>query len=435
MTDHSSDRKISAEWVLLPDGWHQHVEIRFDESGLISELLPSNGINSHHVLIPGMINVHSHAFQRGLVGKTQRFSRPEDDFWSWRTHMYSAVGKLSPDKQRTDSKNLFDEFIRNGYTTVCEFHYTHGAVERGNAEIPALTCEALLEAASDSGIRMLLLPVLYQQGGFGQRPASSDQRSFLLNTDVYLALIDHLRSESGISNLQRIGYAPHSLRAVTEDALRDLLDHRRDNAPDSPIHIHISEQIREINECVLATRKRPVEWLLDSCDVDQNWCLIHATHITSAELEGIVKSGATVGLCPTTEADLGDGVFPMVEFLDSAGNWAIGSDSNVCVNPCEEIRLIDYHQRLINRRRNVFHIDTALGSGTRLYLDACEGGRRACGMPVGRIESGSHADMIALRSDTDMTQGLSADEMLNAYIYAGGRDLIEEVFVAGNPRF
>jgi len=434
MTGSSSKEKISADWVLLPDGWHQHVEIEFEDSGLISSLAASEGSNSHRVLIPGMVNVHSHAFQRSLVGLTQRFTRPEDDFWSWRTRMYSTAESLTPESQRENSTHLFREFLLNGYTTVCEFHYTHGAVDRGNAEIPALMCESLIQASNSSGIRMALLPVLYQEGGFGGRPPSADQRPFLLNTEVYLGLIDHVRTESSISDLQIVGYAPHSLRAVGLDSLRAILDHRSDSHPDSPFHIHISEQLREINESVLATGRRPVEWLLESCSVDEAWCLIHATHITKSEMKGIVESGATVGLCPTTEADLGDGFFPFPDFMEAGGSWAIGSDSNVCLSPSEELRLIDYQQRLTHRRRNVFHFDSALGAGTRLYLQACEGGRKAAGMPVGRIEVGSHADFIALNSEHRMSRGLSADETMNAYVYAGGRDLIEQVFVAGVPR-
>ncbi|MCH7855670.1 MAG: amidohydrolase family protein, partial [Gemmatimonadetes bacterium] len=218
------------------------------------------------------------------------------------------------------------------------------------------------------------------------------------------------------------------------EALKDLLDHRRETAPDSPVHIHVAEQAREINECMLATGKRPVEWLLDSMDVDQSWCLIHATHISDSEMSGIVQSGATVGLCPTTEADLGDGHFPFEKYVGLSGSWAIGSDSNTSVSPVEEVRLLDYTSRLLQRRRNVFQFDGSLGSGTRLYQRACEGGRLASALPVGRIEPESHADFVALSTSHALTDGLSADEVLNSYIYAGGRDLIDQVFVAGNPQ-
>lgn len=434
MSEFAPSQQISANWALLPDGWHQHVSIQIDQDGVITAIAPAIDANRVDLLIPGMINVHSHAFQRGLAGRTHRFSKPGDDFWSWRTLMYSAADEMTPVTQQSAGVRVFEEFLRNGYTTVCEFHYTHGAIDRSNAEIPALMCDALLRASGEVGIRFLLLPVLYQQAGFGDQPSSQDQRSFVLDTPVYLGLIDHLRAEMDLSTLQSIGYAPHSLRAVGYDALKDLLDHRRETAPGSPVHIHVAEQAREINECMLATGKRPVEWLLESMEVDQSWCLIHATHISNSEMTGIIQSGATVGLCPTTEADLGDGHFPFEKYVGLSGSWAIGSDSNTSVSPVEEVRLLDYTSRLLQRRRNVFQFDGSLGSGTRLYQHACEGGRLASGLPVGRIEPESHADFVALSTSHALTEGLSADEVLNSYIYAGGGDLIDQVFVAGNPQ-
>ena len=432
----SSDtfRSLTAEWLLLPDGWHQRMRIAFDDSGLISHVGPADGPSDEDVVVPGMINAHSHVFQRDLVGRNQRFQHPEDDFWSWRTGMYALAGSLTPQMQEDVAFRAFTDMLRHGYTSVCEFHYTHGAVSRDHGEMPVLMSEAVLRAADRAGIRIRLLPVLYQQGGFGRQPLGRDQRPFGLDTEVYLGMIDHLRTESPLTGLQSIGYAPHSLRAVGLDALRALTDHRNDADPDAPIHIHVAEQVREVNECVLSYRKRPVEWLLHAMPVDASWCLIHATHMTPAERAALIESGATVGLCPSTEADLGDGQFPLHDFLGANGSWAIGSDSNVCVNPAEELRLLDWQHRLRSRRRNAFQVDSSVSVGTRLYQMALAGGRAASRLSVGRIEPGNQADLIALKRNTPASADMAADEVLAAWLYSADRDWIGQVYTAGRPR-
>lgn len=424
---------IAAEWVLLPDGWHQRMEVRFDAEGVIQEVVPASGTPDEDVLIPGMINGHSHVFQRDLIGRTQRFQHPEDDFWSWRTGMYALAESLTPVTQEDVAYRTFRAMLAHGYTTVCEFHYTHGATRRDHAEMPVLMSEAVLRAADRAGIRIRLLPVLYQQGGFGMQPLNKGQRSFGLDTHVYLRMMDHLRSEVPFTRMQSLGYAPHSLRAVGVDALHELVDHRNDAAPGAPIHMHISEQVREVNEAVLALGKRPVQWLLDTFDLDESWILVHATHMTAAERKQLAATGAVACLCPTTEADLGDGYFALPEWMAGGGHWAIGTDSNVSVNPAEELRLLDWHQRLHSRRRNAFHFDPSLGAGTRLFVQALAGGRRAAALPVGRIEAGSHADFIALHRAPSQA-AMSADEVLNAWIHSSGINWIRQVYTAGVPR-
>ena len=348
MSDSSGSRFIHAEWALLPDGWRQGILFEVDSAGSILSVSPSLNKASDAqlgVVIPGMINVHSHAFQRRLVGRTQRFSKPNDDFWSWRTRMYAEVDGLTPQDQRVGALELYREMVSNGYTTVCEFQYAHGAVNRDNAEIPALMADSLIGASKEAGIRQLLLPVLYQQAGIGEQPPTKEQRSFVLDTRVYLGLMDHLFETYGRENSVSIGYAPHSLRAVGYDALSDLLDHRYDNKPNSPLHIHVSEQVREVNECILGTGKRPIEWLYQNFSPNGSWVFIHSTHATRDELKMIIKSGATVGLCPSTEGDLGDGAFPLAEFIQSKGSFGIGTDSNVIVSPVDELRFNHYHAR------------------------------------------------------------------------------------------
>ena len=427
-------RHLHAEWVLLPDGWHQKMTIAMDSDGAILDVRPATVPTDCDVVIPGMVNAHSHAFQRSLLGRTQRFQRPEDDFWSWRSSMYRVAGNLTPEDQETIAYRTFKGMIARGYTTVCEFHYTHGAVQMDHAEIPVLMSEAVLRAAERAGIRIRLLPVCYQRAGFGQSSLLPQQRPFGLTTKVYLSLIDHLVSESALTSLQSIGYAPHSLRAVELDALRAIADHKDSRNPDAPIHIHVAEQVREINECVLSTRKRPVEYLMASVRVDASWCLIHATHTTDKELADLAHSGATIGLCPTTEGDLGDGFFPLTDYMRLGGTWAIGSDSNVCLDPTEELRMLDWQQRLHLRKRNPFRFDGSLSAGTRLYLAALEGGRRAAALSVGRIAPGYKADVVELKQDSVLSEGLSPDEILSAWIYSGEASLLGRVWTNGVER-
>jgi len=420
--------------VLLPDGWHQKMTVSITRDGVIHDVSPAAGPTDCQVIIPGMINAHSHAFQRGLLGKTQRFQRPEDDFWSWRSGMYRAAGAMTPEDQENIAYRAFQGMVSRGYTTVCEFHYTHGAVQMDHAEIPVLMSEAVLRAADRAGIRIRLLPVCYQRAGFGQSALQPQQRPFGLATQVYLRLIDHLVSESGLTSLQSVGYAPHSLRAVDLDTLRAISDHRNSCHPDAPIHIHVAEQVREVNECVLSTRKRPIEYLMASVRVDTSWCLIHATHTTGKELSDLAASGATVCLCPTTEGDLGDGFFPLSDFVRQGGHWAIGSDSNICLDPTEEIRMLDWQQRLHQRKRNPFRFDGSLAAGTRLYLQALEGGRRASALPVGRIATGDRADFVELRQDVPISRDLSPDEILSAWVYSGDASLKGRVWTDGVER-
>jgi len=421
-----------AAWALLPDGWHQNMSVRVSADGRIEDVSPATESLNCDILVPGMINAHSHAFQRGLLGRTQRFQKPEDDFWSWRTQMYKQAGLLTPDSQEAIAFQAFSEMVRRGYTTVCEFHYTHGAVRTDHGEMPVLMSEAVLRAAARARIRILHMPVCYQRAGFGRSAIRPEQRPFGLDTDVYLRVIEHLVRESRLSSSQSVGYAPHSLRAVGLDTLRDIKDHRDAFLPEAPIHVHVAEQVREVNECMLSTRKRPVEYLIDAVGIDATWCLVHATHMTSTERERLVATDATVCLCPTTEGDLGDGFFPLAEFMQEGGSWAIGSDSNVCIDPAEEIRMLDWQQRLAGRKRNPFRFGGAVSASTRLYQHALEGGRSASRLPVGRIETGSMADFIELDGSQDMVAGCSPDEVLAAWTYSSHASLLRKVVVGGS---
>ncbi len=416
-----SDATFQARFALTPDGWLEHAVIHTVD-GRIDRMEQNDGSvlprrYDCNVLVPGCVNVHSHAFQVLLRGKTSRFTGPDDDFWSWRETMYRAAGEMRPDALFRIARELYTDMKRSGYTTVCEFHYVHGA--HVGADMPLLMAQAIQEAARGAGIRLVLLPVLYRYSGFGSRAPRPEQRPFILDPAIYLDLVDALSDGYG-----SIGYAPHSLRAVSENDIRMVLAHRTSTHPKAPVHIHAAEQMREVNECVIALGTRPVQYLLDRFKPDDRWCIIHATHMDDGERQRLASSGATVGLCPTTEADLGDGRFPLRPFLMASGSVAIGSDSNVCTDAAEEIRFLDYQNRLETRRRNAFQIPAGHASGTWLYQQMLRGGREASGTDTGSLVPGAWADFLDLSGNGD------PDDVLGAWIY-GDRNRIRATYVAG----
>ncbi len=372
--------------------------------------------------LPGMPNLHSHAFQRAMAGLAERQSHPEDSFWTWRELMYRFAGRVTPDSQHAIACQLYAEMLESGYTTVCEFHYLHHHPDGRPYADPAEMSKALVAAARDTGIRLTLLPVLYMTGGFDGRPLSDRQRRFGHTLDAYLALLQTLRALEDPT--LRVGVALHSLRAVPEAAMRELL--AAIEPTPMPIHIHIAEQIGEVQECEALRGARPVEWLLGHADVDAAWTLVHATHLTGAEVQGIAASGATVAICPTTEANLGDGLFPLREFLAAGGHWGIGSDSHVSVSPVEELRWLEYGQRLALRRRNIAVDRGEPSTGALLYRQALEGGLRACGQPAPAAD-----DFLTLDPDAAALACATADNLHDRVVFAGNRPLVDTVHVAG----
>ena len=326
------------------------VAMRWTSSGW-SEDAPANA----GWRVPGIANLHSHAFQRAMAGLAERQTHPEDSFWTWRETMYRFAARFDPDTLHAVAAQLYVEMLEAGYTTVCEFHYLHHAPDGSAYADPAAMSRALIAAARETGIRLTLLPVLYMSGGFDGRPLGERQRRFGHDVDGFLALLDMLRKDA--SDMLRIGCALHSLRAVPADAMRAVLAAL---PAQTPIHIHIAEQLGEVQDCINVRGARPVEWLLANAAVDAHWTLVHATHLDAPEVRGIAASGATVAICPTTEANLGDGLFPLRAYLDAGGAWGIGSDSQISVSPIEELRWLEYGQRLVDapsqhrRTRRVF---------------------------------------------------------------------------------
>lgn len=429
----------------------ENVSLYFSDQGEIMEVRVDHEDDRLPVaagpVIPGMVNVHSHAFQRGLVGKTQAFALAEDDFWSWRQAMYTFVDELTPDSYRKQAEALYREMVFHGYTTVCEFHYLHHGPGGARFSDISSMSSALVDAAKAAGIRLCLLPVLYVYSGFDRSPLNHGQLRFGNSVDEYLSLVESVFALKKDYPLLDVGYAPHSLRAVGESEMKEVLVHRQKYHPDSPFHIHISEQISEVEECVATCGARPVEWLTDTFSVTSAWCMIHATHVNKKEISAIKKSGSVVGLCPTTEADLGDGVFPFRLFADShpgkgfaddendckrsVGSFAIGSDSNVSVSPGEEIRVLEYVQRVSQRTRNIDGIVSTTGAATRRYLSAVCGGRQASGLENALWNVGTVADLVILDASCPLLSGLSPDEMLNAHLLSGNSESIADVIIAG----
>lgn len=374
-----------------------------------------------HWELPGLANLHSHAFQRAMAGLAERQGDPNDSFWTWRELMYRFAGRFDPDLLHAVACQLYAEMLEAGYTTVCEFHYLHHQPDGRPYADPAAMSKALAAAARDTGIRLTLLPVLYMSGGFDGRALSERQRRFGHSLDGYLSLLQSLRASRG--DTLEVGVALHSLRAVPADAMGALLGAIR--AEPMPIHVHIAEQLPEVEECIALRGARPVRWLLDNADVDARWTLVHATHLDAGEVAGIAASGATVAICPTTEANLGDGLFPLAGYLAAGGHWGVGSDSHVSVSLVEELRWLEYGQRLLTHRRNVAVSPRQPSTGALLFSEAHAGGLRACGQPA------SVGDRVRLDGGAPALAGATEGDLLDRFVFAGNRPLVREVDVAG----
>ena len=370
--------------------------------------------------VPGIANLHSHAFQRAMAGLAERQTHPEDSFWTWREIMYRFAARMDPDSTYAVATQLYAEMLEAGYTTVCEFHYVHHQPDGRPYADPAAMSKALIAAARDTGIRMTLLPVLYMTGGFDGRELSARQQRFGHGVEDFLRLLEGLRALQDES--LRVGCAFHSLRAVPEAAMREVLAAL---PADAPVHLHIAEQVGEVQDCLAVRDARPVEWLLREFAVDARWTLVHATHLTREETRGIASSGATVAICPTTEANLGDGLFPLRDYLQAGGRWGIGSDSHVSVSPVEELRWLEYGQRLVTRHRNIAVTASSPSVGDTLLRGVQDSAADATGF--------RHAtdDSVLLDADTPALAGAMPEDLVDRWLFAGNRPLVNQVRVAG----
>ena len=372
--------------------------------------------------LPGMSNLHSHAFQRAMAGLAERRGPGDDSFWTWRETMYGFTSRIGPDELRSIAAQLYVEMLKAGYTHVCEFHYLHNAPDGAPYADHAAMSRAIIQAAREAGIGLTLLPVLYMTGGFDGRPLSDRQRRFGLSVDAYLDLLESLCALE--SPGMRVGIALHSLRAVPEAAMREVLTSPL--ARNRVIHIHIAEQIGEVQDCLGIRGARPVQWLFDHADVDARWCLVHATHLDDSEMHAIAKSGAVAGLCPTTEANLGDGLFPLANYLDANGVLGVGSDSHISVSPVEELRWLEYGQRLATRHRNIAARKPGASVGETLWEAALRGGRRAAG-----LRESSERDVIVLDDTSPLLAARDEASVLDAFLFAGNTPLVRDVMAGG----
>ena len=413
------------ETALLPHGWAASVRITA-EGGLIAKVeadaSPAPGDARAAVAVPGVGNLHCHAFQRAMAGLAEtRAPDGDDDFWTWREVMYRFVGRLTPDDVEAVAAQAYAEMLESGFTRVGEFHYLHHDVGGAPFADPAEMAHRIVAAATETGIGLTLLPTFYAHGGFGGQPLASPQARFGQSLDGFTRLLEQSRLAVAAVPGAHCGVAAHSLRAVTPGELEALVA----LAAGAPFHIHVAEQAREVADCLAWSGQRPVAWLLDHAPVDARWCLVHATHMDEAETARLAASGATAGLCPITEANLGDGLFPAATYLGRGGAFGIGSDSNVLIDLAEEIRLLEYGQRLTKRRRGL------LGSGADLFRGAEAGGARALGVACSGLQVGASADVVSLAAGHPALAGKQGDALLDAWIFAARGGAVDTVWRRG----
>lgn len=423
-------QKLNCQHILAASGWQSEKCITIEGTGRIAAIdpVPNGAACDVDILIPAPSNLHSHAFQRAMAGMTERRGTDgQDSFWTWRELMYRFLDALEPDDVEAIAAFVQMESLEAGFGSIVEFHYLHHRPDGRPYDRLAEMGERVASAASSTGCGLTLLPVFYHQGGCDGRALGPGQVRFGCDADRYARLID--ASEAAISELPddaRLGIAPHSLRAVSPSGLRQAVT----IAGDRPVHLHIAEQTAEVDEVQAAYGARPVEWLLMNAAVDARWCLIHATQMTPEETVDLAKTDAVAGLCPITEANLGDGIFDGVRFLEAGGRFGVGSDSNVRIDLAGELRQLDYSQRLRDRSRAALASE-ARATGRRLLEDAARGGAQASARGSGAIEIGAPADLTALDAGAVDLIGKEGDALLDAWIFAGGEPAVRDVWSAG----
>ncbi|MBX8478041.1 formimidoylglutamate deiminase [Pseudomonas capsici] len=421
-----------AERALLPGGWAENVRLEVSADGLLSSVQANaDRQGAERVsgpLLPGMPNLHSHAFQRAMAGLAEVAGNPSDSFWTWRDLMYRLVGKISAPQVGVIARQLYIEMLKGGFTSVAEFHYVHQDTNGKPYADPAELALQISQAATSAGIGLTLLPVLYSHSGFGGQAPNEGQRRFIHSTESYLDLQARLRPVIAAQAAQNLGLCFHSLRAVTPQQISEVL---AASDRQCPVHIHIAEQQKEVDDCLSWSGRRPLQWLYENVAVDQRWCLVHATHAEPDEVALMAQSGSVAGLCLTTEANLGDGIFPAVDYIAQGGRWGIGSDSHVSVSVVEELRWLEYGQRLRDQRRNRLYRSDQPMVGRTLFDAALSGGAQALGQSIGRLEVGQRADWVVLDGSDPYLATASGDAILNRWLFAGGDRQVRDVLVNG----
>ena len=427
------DQVYFANQALISSGWANNVKI-IVTNGVISHLETNQTTHESqqgcHILagpvLPGMVNLHSHAFQRAMAGLAEVCLDPQDSFWSWRDLMYGLVAKLNPQQVGQIATYLYIEMLKAGYTQVAEFHYLHHQQSGQAYDNPAEMALQVRQAAVDVGIGQTLLPVLYSHSGFGGQAPNGGQTRFIHDLDGYLRLQEQL-GQNMDSLKHNQGLCFHSLRAVTKSQMQTALS----SLPQTwPVHIHIAEQTKEVDDCIAWSGQRPVEWLANEVGFDARWCLIHATHVSQQEVKIIADSQAVVGLCPSTEANLGDGIFPITDLIAQGGRFGVGSDSHVCVSVAEELRLLEYGQRLRDQQRNRVYSNVQPSVGDFIYQTSAVGGNAACNINTG-LRVGARADFITLDTSHPLLASAKPEQLINRWTFGINHNPVRDVFVAG----
>lgn len=425
--------KLYAQKILLNDGWANDKTLTIT-NGVITAITDGQDADAQvaqGAVIPGMVNCHSHAFQRAFAGFSEQGSEGQDSFWTWRKIMYQFLDQLSADDAQTIASQLYIEMLKMGYTRVAEFHYLHHQIDGQNYTPLATMAESIFKAAKKSGIGLTMLPVMYRFSGFGPLEPNDGQKRFINSIEQFNQLVSDCFNLVNEYSNANVGIAPHSLRAVDKTSLLSAVNHVRSLDANAPIHIHISEQQKEVDDCLNHYGERPVQWLLNNADLDKHWCLIHATHIDESERKGIIKTGAIAGICPTTEANLGDGIFPTTEFLAEEGTFAIGSDSHISVNPIEELRWLEYAQRLIKQQRAILATSEQASVGLNLWQRAALGGAQSTNSNTGSLEIGKQADLLVLDASQTRLFANSDKNLLDSLIFASQKNPVQDVMVNG----
>jgi formimidoylglutamate deiminase len=416
--------------ALMPDGWAPNVCVTIVDGTIRAierEAVRHAGEHVPGIALPGLPNVHCHAFQRGMAGLAERRGPSDDSFWTWREVMYRFLDRLTPEDVEAIAAFAYMEMLERGFTSVGEFHYLHHDRDGTPYVDIGELAGRIAAAATQTGIGLTLLPSFYAYGGFGGAAPAPGQRRFLNTPDQFLALVARTREIAAAGRGMRVGVAPHSLRAVTPETLRAVVA----AMPEGPIHIHAAEQQKEVADCLAWSGRRPVAWLLDEMPVDARWCLIHATHMEPQEVQRLAASGAIAGLCPITEASLGDGVFEGAALLAAGGRFGIGTDSNIDIDAAGELRQLEYSQRLVRRARNVMATREGESTGRRLLAGALAGGAQALGRSVGTLAVGQDADIVVLDAEHADLAAVQADGWLDAWIFVAGPTVVRDVFAAG----
>ncbi|HVF62805.1 MAG TPA: formimidoylglutamate deiminase [Casimicrobiaceae bacterium] len=428
----NSAASLWARSAWIDGAWRNDVLMSIDGEGRWTSIAPGVSTAPPRAkildgpVLPGVVNAHSHAFQRAFAGQAEYSATDDDDFWSWRDRMYAIANRITPNELTTTATALYREMLRGGYTHVCEFHYLQHAPDGSRYDDRLAMIRALVAAASATGIGLTVLPVLYERAGFRDDRLRDDQRRFMTSVEDVVALRDGVRA-LGAPHVEA-GVAIHSLRAARPASIERLIDACAHDT--GPIHIHVAEQLREVDDCIAATGRRPIEWLTENLSLDARWQLVHATHALPHEIDDVAQSGAGVVLCPTTEANLGDGLPDLPHWLHSGARLAIGSDSQVTRDWREELRLLEYGQRLAHRRRNVA-ATSQQSSAARLFDVMLEGSAAAAGLERWGFVVGSRADLLMVDPDDEALRDVPAARRLDAVVFVSPSRPFQQVMVAG----